>query len=113
MNRITALAVLLATLTGCCHLHGTCPSPGPVIYNCASAEAKTAEDNLAATVLAILETGNYEAALLGLAAQLGAQGLAIVNCIVSAYVDASTPPRGVKLTAFQLQNAINWLQKHK
>jgi hypothetical protein len=83
----TALAWLFAfclyvgvamALQSCATAKGT-----NVIRDCASEALPQIEGNLTGTIGAILESGNYESALLGLVAQLGSDGLTIVNCIVT------------------------------
>ena len=74
---------LVVFAVGCSWWSSEAPKVKPAVFSCASAEVSQIESNLAATVIAALESASWEAALIGLARQLGSDGMAIVSCIVS------------------------------
>jgi hypothetical protein len=109
---ITVIALALSlSLTGCCAWRGTCKGTEKVIVDCAAPEVTQVIQNLETAVAAILASANYEAALLGLAVQLGKDGEAIVSCIVRHYLEhmpmVSEPEQAIAYTHGRL-----WLQKH-
>lgn len=85
--------------------HGCATTSGQKVQDCATIVASQAGANLAPTVAAILDSNEYEAALIGLAAQLGAD---FVNCLVQQFVPsvhtAQITPRAA--------HAVEWLKVH-
>lgn len=97
----TVALVLCLALSGCATLWQR-------TYDCASAQSQKAQADLGQAVITILESGGYESALLGLARALGADGLSIINCVVSQYLASSKP----RLSGDGAQHAQDWLRKH-
>lgn len=85
--------------------HACATTGGHGVVTCSEEVASAAGRNLLPTVAAILDSNDYETALAGLAAQLGAD---FVNCLVQQFVPtvhtAQITPRAA--------HAVEWLKAH-
>lgn len=105
MKKLIAM-VLLATSCA------TASNVGKVAYDCAAPKAAQVESQIEQDVLTMLASQDYENQLLGLAASLGADGLAVVTCVVEHYLSGLTPPASPGAVAPEVIHAHNWMSKY-
>ena len=89
----------------------SCATTKNAIVSCADQRLTQIEGNLLPGILAILESPNYEAALVGLAAQLGADGIEIVSCALNQIL-APPPHASMLVSSVVAEHASDWLKAH-
>jgi hypothetical protein len=83
------IAIMVSTVGFGCK---TLSTAGKVAYDCASAEAKTFEAQLAKQVALDLAQGNWDELLTGLESSLGADGVDLIMCTVAGLWNSTLTP---------------------
>lgn len=118
LGLLAALALGGALVSACCALRHNCPSPGKVVTDCGGPLVKQVEANLGAAITIILESGNWQAGIDSLVAQLEADAVAdavgVMSCILSHLMakPAVGVPKMPMLSPAQLSHAKAWVGLH-
>lgn len=111
MKSIFLSSLLVAFLTGIYLSCASSPAILPTVFSCAAQETAQIITSLTTSVVDLLALPDYDAALSGLAAALGPDGIAIVNCVVQRYI---SQPAATTQATYDIArvHAGLWLQNH-